>query len=73
MNSELCSGGKVMVHGLELRHDLNGKTGKLGAYDSDRERWAVKVLGYGSDSEKIWAQAVNLFLVRGLDVTTNSF
>jgi hypothetical protein len=61
---ELCSGGKVMVQGLELRHDLNGKTGKLGAYDSDRGRWAVKVPGYGSDGEKIWARAANLFSVR---------
>ena len=64
---ELCSGGKVMVQGLELRHDLNGKTGKLGAYDSDRGRWAVKVPGYESDGEKIWARAANLFSVRGLE------
>ena len=52
---------------MELRHHLNSKTGKLGTYDSDWGRWAVKVPGYGSDGEKIWARAANLFLVRGLE------
>ena len=63
---ELTSGGKVMVNGLESRHDLNGKSGKLGVYDSDRGRWAVQVPGYGSGGEKIWARPTNLFSVKGL-------
>ena len=56
-----------MVNGLESRHDLNGKSGKLGAYDSDRGRWAVQVPGYGNDGEKIWAHAANLCSVKGLE------
>ena len=64
---ELCPGGKVMVHGLESRHDLNGKGAELGVYDSDRGRWAVQMLDYGSGGEKIWARAANLCSVEGLE------
>ena len=55
------------MHGLESRHDLNGKSSTLGAYGSAQGWWAVQVPGYGRGGEKTWARAANLCSVEGLE------
>lgn len=54
---ELSAGDRVEVYNLVARPDLNGKLGSLVRFDSDVERWQVKLDGHSS---AIRARAANL-------------
>jgi hypothetical protein len=69
VRSLLASGDVVILHGLQVRPEMNGLRGVLESFDADKQRWKVALYGGAADAASPVSVAV---LAANLHVLTRA-